>query len=103
MMITQGNATIAAADAAAQQYREQNGLNDPMVVQYARWIAGIVLRGDFGESYYYNRPVADVIADRLPPTIAIALVCHLLATLIGVAFGVIAAVKQYPGSTRPSR
>jgi peptide/nickel transport system permease protein len=95
MMILQGNASIAAADAAAEAYREENGLNDPMVVQYVRWISGIVLRGDFGHSYFYNRPVADVLADRLPPTIAIALTCHLLATLLGVGFGIIAATRQY--------
>jgi peptide/nickel transport system permease protein len=95
MMIVQGNATIAAADAAAQQYRELNGLTDPWAVQYFRWIGGIVLRGDFGQSFYYNKPVADVIATRLPPTIAIALVCHILATFLGVGFGIIAAVRQY--------
>jgi peptide/nickel transport system permease protein len=95
MMIVQGNATIAAADAAAELYREQNGLNDPMIVQYFRWIGGIIFQGDFGQSFYYNRPVADVIGDRLPPTIAIALVCHILATLIGVAFGILAAKFQY--------
>ena len=95
MMVTQGNATVAAANAAAEQYRVTHGLNDPMFVQYFRWISGIVLRGDFGHSYFYNRPVADVIGDRLPPTIAIALVCHLLATFIGVGFGILAATRQY--------
>ena len=95
MMITQGNATVAAANVVAEQYREQNGLNDPMAVQYWRWISGIVLRGDFGHSYFYNRSVADVIGDRLPPTIAIAIVCHILATFIGVGFGILAATRQY--------
>ena len=95
MMITQGNASIATAEAAAEDYREDNGLNDPMVVQYVRWIGGILTRGDFGHSYFYNRPVADVLADRLPPTIIIALTCHLLATLIGVGFGILAAMRQY--------
>ncbi len=94
-MILQGNATIAAAEAAAQSYRETNGLNDPMVVQYFRWISGIIFRGDFGHSFFYNRPVADVMWDRLPATIGIALVCHLLATLLGVGFGIIAATRQY--------
>lgn len=94
-MITQGNATIEAANAAAERYREENGLNDPMAVQYLRWITGIVTRGDFGMSFVYNRPVSDVIGDRLPPTIAIALACHLLATLIGISFGILAATRQY--------
>ncbi len=68
MMITQGHATSAVADAAAQQYREQHGLNDPMYVQYFRWIWGMVTRGDFGHSFYYNKPVAEVVAERLPRT-----------------------------------
>ncbi|EPX83259.1 ABC-type dipeptide/oligopeptide/nickel transport system, permease component [Rubellimicrobium thermophilum DSM 16684] len=94
-MITQGNAPIATADAAAEAYREAHGLNDPLVIQYFRWIGGILFRGDFGHSMFYNRPVADVIADRLPMTLAIALTCHVLATLIGVAFGILAATRQY--------
>jgi peptide/nickel transport system permease protein len=95
MMITQGNATIAAADAAANEYRAAHGLNDPMVVQYFRWITNIVLHGDFGHSFFYNRSVADVVGDRLPPTLAIALVCHILATVVGVSFGILAATRQY--------
>lgn len=94
-MIVQGNASAAAATAAADAYREANGLNDPMIVQYGRWIWGIVSRGDFGMSYAYNKPVAEVIAQRLPPTIAIALTCHLLASVIGISFGILAATRQY--------
>jgi peptide/nickel transport system permease protein len=95
MMITQGRAPTAVADAAAQQYREQHGLNDPMVVQYLRWMWGMVSRGDFGHSFYYNKPVAEVVAERLPRTIALALVCHFLATILGITFGVLAATRQY--------
>lgn len=94
-MITQGNATPEAASAAAEEYRERHGLNDPMVVQYGRWIWGIVSRGDFGQSYAYNKPVSEVVLQRLPATIAIALTCHLLASLLGISFGILAATKQY--------
>jgi peptide/nickel transport system permease protein len=94
-MIVQGNATAEAADRVATEYRAEHGLNDPMVLQYGRWIWGIVSRGDFGQSYLYNKPVWDVIAARLPATIGIALVCHFLATLFGVGFGILAAVRQY--------
>jgi peptide/nickel transport system permease protein len=94
-MISQGGATIAAADAAAQEYRERYGLNDPMVVQYFRWIWGIVSRGDFGHSFLYNKPVAEVVMQRLPATIGIALVCHILASLLGIGFGILAATRQY--------
>ena len=94
-MIVQGNATTEAANRAAEAYREAHGLNDPLAVQYVRWMWGIVTRGDFGQSYAYNKPVAEILAQRLPPTIAIALVCHLLATLVGVGFGILAATRQY--------
>lgn len=94
-MITQGNASVTAADAAAEQYRERHGLNDPLVLQYFRWIGGILTRGDFGHSYFYNKPVSEVVAERLPATIALALTCHFLASLFGISFGIIAATRQY--------
>lgn len=94
-MITQGNASPEAASAAANAYREANGLNDPMIVQYGRWVWGIVAHGDFGMSYAYNKPVSEVVMQRLPATIAIALTCHVLASLFGISFGILAAVKQY--------
>ncbi len=94
-MITQGNATAEAATRAADQYRETHGLNDPMPIQYLSWIWGIVSRGDFGQSYLYNTPVSDVIMSRLPKTIMIALTCHILASLFGISFGIIAATRQY--------
>jgi peptide/nickel transport system permease protein len=94
-MMLQGNATSDAANAAADAYRETHGLNDPLALQYVTWIWGIVSRGDFGQSYAYNKPVWDVVAQRLPPTIAIALTCHLLATVIGISFGILAATRQY--------
>lgn len=94
-MITQGNASIAAAEAAADRYREENGLNDPMVVQYFRWITGIVFRGDFGHSFYYNKPVSEVVGERLPRTIMLALTCHFFASVLGISFGILAATRQY--------
>ena len=94
-MKTQGNATEAAAQAAADKYRLEHGLNDAMPVQYVRWIWGIVTRGDFGQSYLYNKPVSEVIAARLPKTIMIALTCHILASVLGIGFGILAATRQY--------
>jgi peptide/nickel transport system permease protein len=94
MLTARGVATVEAqrvADAARAQY----GLNDPVPVQYVRWITGIVTRGDFGYSFYYNRPVASVVGERLPRTIMLALTCHLLATLFGVSLGILAATRQY--------
>lgn len=93
--ISQGGATNAAAQAMADAYRERNGLNDPLPIQYLRWIGGIVTRGDFGHSFFYNKPVADVVAERLPRTIMLAIVCHVLASALGIGFGILAATRQY--------
>ncbi len=94
-MMTQGNATNEAAQAAADKYREENGLNEPLPLQFVYWIWGIVTRGDFGQSYLYNKPVLEVIQARLPATIGIALTCHLLASVLGIGFGILAATRQY--------
>jgi alpha-galactoside transport system permease protein len=56
---------------------------------------GIVTRFDFGQSLVYNKPVGDVIAERLPRTLMLALTCHILASLLGIGMGIIAATRQY--------
>ena len=95
MAVNQGGATPEQAEIQAELYRQANGLNDPMIVQYFRWITGIVTRFDFGHSFYYNKEVGQVVAERLPATIALALVCHLLASLLGIGLGIVAATRQY--------
>ena len=92
--ISRAGATEAAAQAQADAYREAHGLNDPLPIRYLNWIKGIVTGFDFGHSFYYNRPVAEVIAERLPKTMALALVCHLLATALGITLGIMAATRQ---------
>ncbi|WP_337267264.1 ABC transporter permease [Oryzifoliimicrobium ureilyticus] len=94
-MINQGGASFAQADAQAQAYRVEHGLDKPLVVQYFNWIGGIVTRGDFGYSMFYNKPVGEVVGERLPRTLLLALVCHLLASMLGIGFGIWAATRQY--------
>ncbi|WP_332303058.1 ABC transporter permease [Rhizobium sp. GR12] len=94
-LMNQGGASFEQAEAQARAYRIEHGLDKPLVVQYFNWISGIVTRGDFGYSFYYNKPVADVVGERLPRTIALALVCHILASLLGIGFGIWAATRQY--------
>lgn len=95
MAINRTGATAEQAQAMAEAYRQANGLNDPLIVQYFRWVYGIVTRFDFGQSLYYNKPVGDVVAERLPRTILLALTCHLLASAIGIGLGIVAATRQY--------
>lgn len=94
-MINQGGASFEAADAQAKAYKIANGLDKPLPVQYINWITGIVTRGDFGHSLFYNKPVSEVVGERLPRTLALALVCHILASVIGISFGILAATRQY--------
>ena len=64
----QGGSVNAAQKAALER---QYGLNQPVLVQYFIWIGKIVLHGDFGNSFKYGRPVADLLGERIPRTIAI--------------------------------
>ncbi|PRY00895.1 ABC transporter permease [Allonocardiopsis opalescens] len=75
--------------------RERYGLNDPIYVQYYQWISHIVLQGDFGDSFLYRRPVADLIWNRLGLTIALAVATLLVSWAIAFPIGVYSAVKQH--------
>jgi len=94
-LINQGGASFEQAEAQAQAYRIANGLDKPLPVQYVNWIYGIITSGDFGHSLYYNKPVGDVVGERLPRTLMLALICHILASVIGISFGILAATRQY--------
>jgi peptide/nickel transport system permease protein len=95
MLVNRGGASLEVARQQAEAYRIAHGLNDPLPIQYFNWLWGIITRFDFGDSLYYNKPVSAVVLQRLPPTIMIALTCHLLATAIGITLGTIAATRQY--------
>jgi peptide/nickel transport system permease protein len=79
-----------ATDAQRAVLRQELGLNDPIVLQYLKWI-GALFRGDFGYSLRSHEPIVDMLASRLPVTIELALLSMLLALSIGVPCGVIAA------------
>lgn len=79
---------------AVELLRKKYGLDEPIAVQYAKWI-GNLARGDMGESFRYRRPVAALIAERAPYTLQLAALALVLDALIGIALGIISAVKQY--------
>lgn len=72
---------------------EAMGLNDPILVQYARYI-GDVLRGDFGTSMITGRPVMEDIAQRFPATLEIVMPAMVLSIIIGILVGTAAAVRN---------
>jgi len=67
--------------------RERLGLNDPVVVQFGRFVAGAV-QGDFGISYRLQRPVEELIAERLPATLELVFASAVLALVVGIPLGV---------------
>jgi peptide/nickel transport system permease protein len=73
---------------------ERLGLNDPIPVQYVRWL-GNVVQGDFGTSYSRKIPVTDMILDRLPNTLLLMASSLFIAAIIAIPFGVISATRQY--------
>jgi peptide/nickel transport system permease protein len=69
------------------------GMDQPIAIQYTRYLQNLV-RGDFGYSYQKNRPIASILADRLPWTLLLTVTSLLLSTLIGVVLGAVAAWKR---------
>jgi len=82
---------------AVQRIREQRGLDDPVVVQYARYIRGAV-QGNFGESFQYRgRSVGELIARRIPVSAQLGLAALIISVGAGIPLGLFAALKQGSG------
>ena len=93
-----GDPAIALAgeerDAETIRYlREKFHLDDPLPVRYGYWLSG-VLQGDLGESVRIQKPVSELIVEKLPVTIQLAAMAMFIALLIGITAGVISAVKK---------
>lgn len=89
LLISQGGGS--AEDIA--DLREQLGLDDPLPIQYLRFLGGLV-RGDLGMSLVSHRPVTDAIGEQLPHTLALATTATFLSVIIGISLGVLAATHQ---------
>lgn len=72
---------------------EEMGFNDPLPVQYVRFLKGALV-GDFGTSYYYNEPAMEVVLDRVPATLTLACAALLICVVLGVPAGILSAVKR---------
>ena len=77
-----------------ERLRAEYGLDQPMYVQYVKWVGGI-LQGDLGRSFIYNRPVTELIWDRLGWTVLIVALSLVLSWAIAIPVGIYSAVKQY--------
>jgi peptide/nickel transport system permease protein len=98
--VTSYIATLAASNEivdqnAAAALRERFGLNDPMLWQYAKWIGGIITRGDFGLSFEWQQPVSDLIWERMALTLVLTLATLIATWAIALPIGVYSAVRKY--------
>lgn len=82
-----------ATAASMQEWREANGLNDPVLVQYIDFIKG-ALTGDLGTSYYTKTPVITEVMSRFPATAELAVMAIIIASVLGILMGVLTAVKK---------
>jgi peptide/nickel transport system permease protein len=87
-------AAIIAGDSASTEQiaaiRTKLGLNEPIPAQFVTWL-GKILTGDFGESFFFKKTVASLISDRIEPTLSLSLFTIVIAVLIAVPLGVLAA------------
>ena len=94
-LISQGGATEAEAEQQAELLRIRYGLDKPLPTQFINWIGGIVTKGSFGFSFAYKRDVGELIAERLPRTLLLAILAHITSTVVGIAIGMYIAPRQY--------
>lgn len=82
-----------ATEEACERFYEQKGLNEPITTQFVIYMQDI-LRGDFGESIRFKRPISDILIERLPVTVELGITALTLALLVGIPLGIISAVKH---------
>jgi peptide/nickel transport system permease protein len=85
----------AVQEDAINELRDRYGLNQPVTVQYAKWIWGILSRGDWGQSMEVQRPVKDLIWERLALTVVLSLMSLFVSWFIAIPLGVYCATHQY--------
>lgn len=83
------------AQATLANLRNLYGIGEPAYVQYAKWMWGILTRGDFGMAFEYQQPVSFIIWERIEFTIVITLASLLVSWLIAFPIGIYSAVRQY--------
>lgn len=86
---------VTVSEAQAQALIRQYGMDRPMYQRYLLWISNIITKFDFGYSYTFEKPVAQVIMERMGYTFAIALFAHIFTWTVAIPIGIYVAVRQY--------
>lgn len=85
-------------ESEAEALKLRYGFGQPFYVKYLKWITGILLRGDFGRSFAWQKPVGNLIMERLPATLLIVISSVLFVYIVSIPIGIYSAIHQYsPG------
>lgn len=98
-LMQMGGMSAGEAEAAGEKVRERYGLTGPLHERYFNWIKGVVTEGDFGPAMAYGgKEVSELIAERLPRTLLLAVLAHAISTVLGITIGIFVAPRQYSTS-----
>jgi len=92
-MVSQGGRELTPE--FAEQLRDLYGLNEPMYVQYGKWIGNILFKGQFGYSFIYKRDAVELITERMPMTFALSFSSFILVWILALPIGIYSAVRKY--------
>lgn len=83
-----------ATDEICDAFFERQGLNEPIPVQFGIYVRNILLQGDLGDSLRFQRPVTELLAERLPVTVELTLLAIIFAAVAGVPLGIVSAYRH---------
>lgn len=89
------NSGIEVSESQAESLKQQYGLDQPIQAQYFMWIKNMILYGDFGRSFQWNKPVKAILLERVPLTMAISLTTTLFVFAVSIPIGIYSATHKY--------
>ena len=95
MLATMADSGVSVDQALVARYREIYGFDDPIWIQYWKWVSGILFRGDFGYSFEWNRPVRDLIGERMGATLGVSVLALLFVWAVSLPIGIYSAVRRH--------
>jgi len=95
MLANMADSGVTVDQAQVARYREIYGFDDPVWMQYWKWISGIIFRGDFGYSFEWNRPVRDLVWERMGATLGVSVLALLFVWAVSLPIGIYSAVRRH--------
>ena len=89
------NTGVQVSESQAEALKVQFGLDKPPLLRYFQWVSGIVMNGNWGYSLQWQKPVSEILAERVPMTVAISLSALFFSWLVAIPIGIYSATHQY--------